>query len=72
MKEEQTYQLNACSWFLEQEKKTEALLNHMRHVMGTFETNQNTTLSFLEGYLSGIKMMRRKFEDQSVPTKEST
>lgn len=63
MSEDQQAQLNYCAWYLEEEKKTEDAINHIRNVRGTFETDRNVTYHWLEGYLAGLKRMYRKFED---------
>lgn len=62
----QEMQLNPCGWFLEQEKKTEQLLNHMRHTRGTFHTEKDVSYAFYEGYLAGLKSMYRKFEEMPI------
>ena len=56
-------QLNSCGWFLEECEKTKDAIDHLRHVLGTFETERNVTVRFLEGYLAGIQTMYRKFEE---------
>lgn len=55
--------LKMPNWFLEECDKTEKALNHMRRVLGTFNTDRNVTYAYLEGYLSGIKSMYRRVEE---------
>lgn len=64
-------QLDPTGWFLEEEKKTEEAINHLRNVLGTYECETNTTYARLEGYLSGIKAMHRKFDDVPVKVTEA-
>lgn len=64
---DQAKQLNPAGWFLEEERATERALNHMRHVFGTFQTEKNTTYSFMEGYQAGLRAMYRKFEEMPPP-----
>lgn len=59
-------QLNLCAWFLEEEKKTEACINQMRRILGTFITDRDHTFGFIEGYLAGIKTMYREYENLPV------
>ncbi len=63
----QAVKLDFTGWYLEEEKKTEATLAHMRLVLGTFEFDQNTTCAELTGYLKGLKALYRKWEDQPDP-----
>jgi hypothetical protein len=69
--EGQQMQLNASGWFIEQEKKTEELLNHMRHTRGTFHTDSCKTFAWYEGYKAGITAMYRKFEDDKIVSRHA-
>jgi hypothetical protein len=56
-------QLKYCDWYLEESKKCEETLSHMRNILGTFAIETNTTYHKLEGYLMGVRAMYRKFEE---------
>ena len=56
-------QLNSTGWFIEEERKTEDAINHIRNVLGTFKCEQDPAYHFLIGYLNGLKRMYAKFED---------
>lgn len=63
MSESKQAKLNCCAWFLEEERRAEAALSFLRQALGTYETDRNTTYAFVDGYLSGIRRMYRRSEE---------
>lgn len=60
----QAVQLNAANWFIEEQHKTEDAINHIRKILGTYAAKENLTVQYLEGYLSGVRVMYRILEER--------
>lgn len=60
---DQPVKLTPYAWILEEEKRAEKTLEHMRSVFGSFKCETNPTYAYFEGYLSAIRTIIRKMDE---------
>lgn len=59
---DQASKLTAYAYAVEQERKCEDVLSFLRNLLGTYEFDRNTTVSFIVGYAAAMKAIVRQRE----------
>lgn len=52
--------LKPSAFAYEEAEKIEQIITHLRHILGTYEADENVTVAFLKGYEAAMRRVVRQ------------